>query len=1126
MAEKGRFAVFVDWKRNLLSRRQLGRPDRRALYQYRLTAAEFNDLEGLLREWLGKLSRFELSQISRLTGFSGLFVLYAAEWWRHRFDGSHWSWDPILRDVGAEPEEWNALQRSECVRLGLQEWGLVPRENGGLRFLGTVAVQGGLPLRLLAQARGKIGQLLSQVLKQAGNSSVTHADLLTWVESLQGSLPRSYRQAAVYTLLADVAWIVLRLKEEARLTSSADAILKLDQEVNGWRERFPLPIEDAHAQGLIEQLVRDAASVRIERHAICLPVERQLVPDENGGWSLQSNVALPDSIQASQLAKLFAVAAEDLPRAGELALTAGSHRLMTTIRRMAGHDGYRMERKPWGYSGATTAHEHVLHLSAPDGRAWSGIAPKGEMLDEELPWVFSAEESSYRFLRQGGGGVAATEALVALPAGWNVRPTEGSEASACGRLDSPDRELLRVRGVVEARDGTGLSCRIRTGQAGSAEDSYEWRGQRIWLDFQSPTMAFKGLPNLYRINQDGAVHKVDGNLGWSVIGAPAANDLRPIGPIAIRYPATGEVKQRARMVALPADAALSMVSRDATSGNIQLDKWAVTAVRVITDGVRHESRRASDAWILSLSVAPGARTPERIEIEVFWRQTMTPVRVTLPFPGRGARAFDASGTELRSGSLLAADQLAGVRMLILDGGSNAHMTLEIKSSHCDHLRKHKLCALPGAVSVEVRLQDYATDVQHLLSTDDSPDARVRIELRIGGSDPYRLDVARYAAKLVKNNSEIGLDDGGSAMLTPEEISSLPVMALRLERPGDEAIRLTPCTSEGVPTGSWAFAPETREPGCWLIYPGPDAQLRFRPTLWTIAGEVLSDSPLAHAIGIADQSERESALDAVIDMIAADFLKPCWIEVERLAGQIGHLPLATLDIWRRFARSAKGMAALAIRFGTLPSGFLDRFDQELPFAWEAVPFEAWTQAMECLQSQCIGSFGEDAGAYIFQTHLDSRIKDTAAVHGALDYLLGIASADHIAEARQQLPALNYVGGRAGQVLFEGENSRIMRLRQMHAEDEWPTGFNTILVQARKQAEVARFLCPEDLGYPDGVINVPLLLAAQVGTNQTDRWFADPGVIHVLRAHRAFDPEWFDEAYNLTIARCLAAGLLAG
>lgn len=486
--------------------------------------------------------------------------------------------------------------------------------------------------------------------------------------------------------------------------------------------------------------------------------------------------------------------------------------------------------------------------------------------------------------------------------------------------------------------------------------------------------------------------------------------------------------------------------------------------------------------------------------------------------------FDASGTELRTGSLLAAEQLAGVRVSILDGGCNSNMTLEIKSGHGDHARKHQLSALPGALGVEVRLQDYASDIQHLLSTDDSPDARVRIELRVGGSEPYRLNVARYAAKLVKDGSAIGLDDDDFAMLTPEEIKALPVMALRLERPGDESIRLSPRISDGVPTGSWAFATETREPGCWLIYPGSDAQLRFRPTLWTIAGEAMSGSPLANAIGIANQSEREAALDAAIDMMAADFLKPCWVEVEQLAGQVGHLPLATLDIWRRFARSPKGMAALAIRFGTLPSGFLDRFDQELPFAWEAVPFAAWTQAMECLQSQCHGSFGQDAGAYIFRTHLDSRIKDLDAVHGSLHFLLGIASAGHIPEAKQQSQALRYIGSTAHQQLLDGDCSLLMRLRQVHADEDWPTGFNTILVQARKQPEVACFLNPESLGYPDGVINLPLLLAAQVALDQTQRWFANPDAIHVLRAHRAFDPEWFDEAYNLTIARCLAAGLL--
>ena len=30
--------------------------------------------------------------------------------------------------------------------------------------------------------------------------------------------------------------------------------------------------------------------------------------------------------------------------------------------------------------------------------------------------------------------------------------------------------------------------------------------------------------------------------------------------------------------------------------------------------------------------------------------------------------------------------------------------------------------------------------------------------------------------------------------------------------------------------------------------------------------------------------------------------------------------------------------------------------------------------------------------------------------------------------------------------------------------------------------------------------------------------------MLRACRSFDPDWFAEAFNLTIARCLADGLL--
>jgi len=320
-------------------------------------------------------------------------------------------------------------------------------------------------------------------------------------------------------------------------------------------------------------------------------------------------------------------------------------------------------------------------------------------------------------------------------------------------------------------------------------------------------------------------------------------------------------------------------------------------------------------------------------------------------------------------------QLTGVRILVLSGDGNSHAELKIALGRW--FRSYKLQATPGALGVEIRLQDYAKDIQHLLSTDDSPDAHVRIELWVRGGDPYRLKVARYAAMLDKSNSEIMLDKDSFSKLTPEGVSSLPVMSLRLERPGDEAIQLDHCTSEGVSTGSWAFAPEEREPGCWLIYPGSDAQLHIRPLLWTIIGnDIMADegsSNLAVAISITDQSKREAAIDGVISKMSEDYLESSWNEVDQLTKQVGHLPLVFLDIWRRFACSSKGMAALLIRFGTLPWEFLDRFDQELPFAWEAVPYRAWKQAIACLKDQCERSFGEH-GSDIFLTYLDSRVSD--------------------------------------------------------------------------------------------------------------------------------------------------------
>lgn len=1122
MSEASKITLFSDWKRDILVQRGLLCPDGRALYLYRLTEAEFGSLEALLRESLAALrSSFDLANVTQRVGFPALFVLYGAEWWRRSYDGSGFAWEPILRDLHANPDQWSPGQRSECVRLGLRDWKLSLRESGGLRFLGTVAVQGGLPLRLLAEARGGLGQVLRRVLQLANHDHVTQSDLQSWVQSLQNFLPKSYRQEAIFILLADVAWTALRLKQEAGLVSGADAISILDKKIPGWRDRFPLPMEDAHAAGLIEQLVRDAASVRVEKPALWLPLGRFLERDPNGEWSLRSSLLLPDTIQVTQLAKLFGATEEDLPRTAELSVTAGGQCQETMLRRIAGHhDAYRVERKPWEFSGEKAACEHVLRLAAPDGRTWSATAEKGEALDDNLPWVFAAEDGAHPLLRQGGGSVTAHTAILVLPVDWSLQPLADSEAEKAERLAT--RQLWRIRGTVQAHDSGELSCRIRTGQAGATGGGYEWHGNRVWLDFQQPTMAFKGLPELYRLDDDGAKQRMDTKPGWSLNGAPSTIPL--IGPVVGRYPATGEIKHRSRMLVLPKNATLAFEFRDAQSGTLRLSGWGASSAAALTDGVKSTCQMQGDDLILDLSIAAGARAPDQVEICLSWPHTTAPTRFRVPFPARGVRAFDGAGCELRTGDLLALQLLMGTRLRVLAGGENAEVALEFGINHGRALRTHRLRMLPGAVSLEIRLQDYSADLHHLLATDDSPDASVQIIVRIAGVTAFKLKIGRYAARLERDAARVILDQAGLQAFNAEQLAALPVLAIRLEHPGEEPIALPACRSEGVANGAWRFEPELREPGCWLIYPGPDAELPFRPTLWPVSGEAGGNTLLALAIGVPDPTARVADLDYVLAMMAEDPLEESWVDFEQLVSQVGHLPLVTLDVWRGFARSPQAMATLALRFSKLPKGWLDRFAQELPLAWEAVPFAAWKQAMICLQKQCAGSFGDEAGASIFHAHLDARIKELTAGHSGLAFLLGIASAAFSPEASRQAQALQATGGQSKHFLFEGENALLQRLLRSHGHENWPTEFTSILRQYRNHARVGQYLSPRKFDFHDHAINAPLLLAAQAATNQTQNWFAEPANIDALRTVRAFDPDWFDDAYNQTIARCLADGLL--
>lgn len=1118
------FTQFKDWKNRLLARHGLTTPDGRALYLYRLTEDDFNDLEGVLRHWLSQLlPRFGLARVTDLSGFAELFVLYAAEWWRRRYDGSGFSWEPILRDLGADPEEWSPTQRSDFVRQGFRGWRIRPRESGGMRFIGSVAVQGGLPLKLLASSRGSIGQLLGRVLHLASGSQVTHGDMLSWVESLSSTLPQSYRQSTIYTLLADVAWTVLSLKQEAGLTSSADAVAILDREIPLWRDRFPLPVEDKHAQGMIEQLIRDAASVRIEKRTAVLPIERLLEKAGDDEWTLRSSLILPDVISSEKLASLFSVDVQELPRSAELSLAVGSATLTTGMRSLAGQQKFRLERKPLGFADDAATGEHLLRMASPDGRVWTVTASRGDELDADLPWVFVEKDSIVHFVRQGSGSVAAKQALLALPEGWEIEHEEDSVITEMGSLCGLGRHLVAVRGVLRAHDGGGLTFRLRTGRADASEESYAWGGDRYWLDFLSPNLAFRSLPSLYRVDEDGVRRKMEGQPGVSVIGGSAVSQAVS-GPLSLRYPASGDVRYRGKVLVLPKSADVELSPKDAVSGRVRFKNWGIARVRVTTERVDQSLALTGDDALLDVAVQEDQRVPDRIELEAYWPHSTVPARFRLPFPAQGVRVFDGEGRSLATNSLLAVQQLLGVRILISGGQVNSQVEMKIQDDTGKHTRSYRLRTLPGALSMEIRLQDYLADIQQLFSTSDLPDARVRVQIEVQGASLFVLLLARYSATLERDGDSIRLDAEGLRSQRLQDLEQLSVLAVRLESPGDEAVNLEPCLTEGVATGGWWFSPQQRLPGSWLIYPAPESPLPFRPTLWSVDGVVDEDEGLSGAFTVEHPQAREQRLGEVIEVLAADFQNEDWAKVEQLAGHVGHLPLPTLDLWRCFAHSPRGMAALALRLSSLKPDFIARFSQELPFAWETIAFADWQSAMRQLEAQCVTLFGEQNAPAVLKPHLSSRIQLLTSLSGSLAFLLGIAGSEWLPDTRRDVEALKALGLMANQILFEGEDSKLMALRRQHANDQWPNDLKTLWSSIDIDSRVEPCLHAEAEGFRTWVINIPIILAAQAVTGQTGDWFHDAERIHALRTYQAFDPDWFEEAYNQTVAHCFADGLL--
>lgn len=240
---------------HLLKRLELSRPDQRPLYQYRVTDEEFQEIGNTLKisNYLG------LKNVSNQY-WNAAFVIYAAEWWRREYDGSSWRWENIFQSFGATAKDLTTQQRNQIVKTGLQYWKRNLRIiNNRVRYLGSIACEGGLPLKQITRSNTNwLNNLVKQAIPKYIRLQASGTEASTII-SEYNYIPQTYQNDQIYSILGDMIETVVDLKKEYKLNEQTNPVNYLDKHNPSWRERFPLPMNDEVSNALLSDMVKTAA---------------------------------------------------------------------------------------------------------------------------------------------------------------------------------------------------------------------------------------------------------------------------------------------------------------------------------------------------------------------------------------------------------------------------------------------------------------------------------------------------------------------------------------------------------------------------------------------------------------------------------------------------------------------------------------------------------------------------------------------------------------------------------------------------------------------------------------------------------------------------------------------------
>lgn len=1140
------------WLAKFFESRNLSAPDGRMLYAYRLSESEYRSLRTNLETWTASTGFNRLAQ--RDAAFCARFVLLASEWWHREYAGGAWRWDPIIELVSGR-DGVDVGSRTACVEKGFAFWGHRP-DNSGKKFLGTVVAHGGLPLRALGQGIGTVSRILRDSLRLTARYGWQEEQLVSAIGERALGLPESLRKYDIFRLLATMVLTALDLRREYSLAESSDPITVLQARDEKWMERFPISLEESAARPLLTDLLKEAAAQKQATPTAVFSVRRSLMQSSEGMFELQATVSAPRQTSAEQLAGTLRLRdVEQLPSyfsidlAGDPESWLEGRLLLGQVQNVRLDGRARTLRGPRALDELTVT---VRRRATPIGDGPCTL-PGGGSVPLDQPWVFAEREGAWLLASVGGARLPEQTFRVALPAGWSATSDSADISVArVGHLrveGTPDMELLAVSGSVCVENGNERFY-IRSGQSAKLTETLIWEGKRLaWQPKRYP--AFCGLPKLRRIAEDGSQSNVPlADITWKAVdGSQAALATHSVqGLVDAVVTQGGEIQTRTRMLILGDSARIEFKSgREINSGTLRFRGFGGMHLAVLSAGVTGASE--AHAGDLTLNLNAIGTPPESVSIGL--TRGNHEVIFTVPFPSTGGRFFDERGQVMQDREQLSLRDLTGCRLRIFDQNPDSPkryslcLSLSCSDRNTRALDDEISLMLPANGVAEFRLIDVHRNIGTMLSFSDELDAKVRLSLAISDRVASSIEVSRYAAHLEHTEQGLlSLATAGLLRTGMNALGSVRLMAAPLLHAGSDPQALEQLTSEGVLTATWRTSTLAAEHGPWLIFPAAESSLAVRPLIWCPQSPELKNdaSQLVMAMAKPDATARLAAISVALKAASEDYADSSWDQLNYLCKTFAHLPLSALDVFRVLVSEPAHVVAFALRTEGDVETLCRRLGSELGFVWELTSPDDWSLAVKRLEAYYAHRLQADSLATIFPMLLKDRCDKVAGALPSMSLMLELACVAGGCAPSSEYTGLHRhghdVATQTCRNLWKGESSLVQSvLLHGHDGQRWPEqhfwqqalqAFDERLAVAARpgvQRHLNDLLWQQHGDFKMSVASMPVICALWTTTGTQAAWWQDGNHRQALRRIRAFDPEWFKQAYLAGLRACLGFGLNA-